>query len=109
LEFGNRIVTTIMQTSSVLKILIKLPQAVVAHLQEMRPLGLANCGRPLDHFSDCDSRLGFSERVRSASKNLKLFVQVGKRVRFGSQSGAVCRKIGDGAGATLRGFDSIMF
>jgi hypothetical protein len=63
----------------------------------------------LDHCSDSDGSLRLSERVRSAGKNLKPFVQVGKCVRFGSQSGAASRKTGYGRGASLRGFDSIMF
>jgi hypothetical protein len=55
--------------------------------------------------ADC----AFSERVSSARKNLKPLVQVSKRVRFGSESGADCRKTGYRTRASLRGFDSIMF
>jgi hypothetical protein len=75
----------------------------------MGPIGIANRGGPLDHVSDSDSSLRFSKRVRSAGKNLKPLVQVSKRVRFGSQSGAVCRKTRDGRGAGLRAFDPVMF
>jgi hypothetical protein len=111
LKFENRIVTRAVPISSLLlKNSIKLPQARLARLQEMRPIGIVNCGGPVDHFSNVDSRLRFSERVSSASKNLKPLVQVSKGVRFGvSQSGAVCRKTGYRRGASLRGFDSIIF
>src|SRR5262249_24684233 len=110
LKCENRIVARTVPISSwLLKTSIKLPQAGLARLHEMGPIGIANCGGLLDHFSDGDSGLRFSERVRSASKNLKPLVQVSKRVRFGSQSGAVCRKTRDGRRTTLRGFASIKF
>ena len=75
----------------------------------MRPVSFGNCRRPFDHRSDVDCSLRFSERVRSAGENLKPLVQVGKSVGLGSQSGGVGGKTGYRGGATLRGFDSIMF
>jgi hypothetical protein len=64
-KFENQVVTrTVPIPSPFLKTSIKLPQAGLARLQEMRPVSVGNCGRPLDHCSNIDRSLRFSERVR---------------------------------------------
>jgi hypothetical protein len=65
LEFGNRIITsTVSIPSPLLKTSIKLHQASLARLEEMRPVGIGNCGWSLDHCSDSDGSLHLSECVR---------------------------------------------
>jgi hypothetical protein len=66
----------------------------------MRPVGIGNRGRSLDHISNCNGSCRLSKRIRSTGQNLEPFVQVCQGKRFGSQLGTIGRKIGDGRGAT---------